>query len=148
MMLKPLTFEDHSSIRKILKDDLGKNWSETSLSDLLKQSHYYGLGYYQQGVLKAFSVMTIIDDEAEIVAFGVMPDFRRQGLGQILWESLAVFLKEKNVNCVFLDVSVSNYAAVAFYKKMSFIELSTRKDYYIDCHTGKKSDALLMKIKI
>lgn len=50
----------------------------------------------------------------------LLPDYRRQGWGSVLVDSLRAALKAKNVPGLMLAVNAGNKGAVAFYKKCGF----------------------------
>ncbi|HKE21039.1 MAG TPA: ribosomal protein S18-alanine N-acetyltransferase [Bryobacteraceae bacterium] len=68
----------------------------------------------------------IADAECEILNLAVLPDFRRQGVGRALVQSL---LKSFN-GPVFLEVRESNEAAIGLYKSLGFEQISRRLEYY------------------
>ncbi|MBN8954717.1 MULTISPECIES: GNAT family N-acetyltransferase [unclassified Rhizobium] len=61
---------------------------------------------------------------AFIMAFGVDEIERRQGFGTALFEHMRHWLAEKEVDYLSLNVSFSNEAAQAFYRRMGLIERS------------------------
>lgn len=51
-----------------------------------------------------------------------------------------IFFSNQELKKCFLEVRVSNFTAIAFYKKCGFAQISTRKAYYED----NKEDAVVM----
>jgi ribosomal-protein-alanine N-acetyltransferase len=81
-----------------------------------------------------------IIDEAHISTIAVHPEFREQGVGELLlrWaleESLAL-----EARIVTLEVRISNTTAINLYKKYQFDIVGNRARYYRD----NNEDALLM----
>jgi ribosomal-protein-alanine N-acetyltransferase len=65
-------------------------------------------------------------DEREILNLAVAPELRRKGVARaLLLRSLEGF-----TGSVFLEVRVSNQAAIEFYKSHNFQEVSRRANYY------------------
>ncbi|MGB7413386.1 MAG: ribosomal protein S18-alanine N-acetyltransferase [Thermosynechococcaceae cyanobacterium] len=81
-----------------------------------------------------------IEDEAHIILLAVDPDYRRQGLGQILlWRMLAI-ATQRHLSRATLEVRASNGGAIALYKKFGFQLAGRRVGYYAE--TGE--DALIL----
>jgi [ribosomal protein S18]-alanine N-acetyltransferase len=80
-------------------------------------------GIHLQGFLVARQVA---EGEYELLNVAVLPEFRRQGVGRALVESLLNSCQ----GTVYLEVRASNRAAQEFYKGLGFEELSTRPAYY------------------
>jgi ribosomal-protein-alanine N-acetyltransferase len=70
--------------------------------------------------------------KGHIVSVAVMPDYRRQGIGYSLVEQAISALSLLNVDECYLEVRVTNYAAVNLYQKMGFEIARTVPRYYFD----------------
>ena len=79
-------------------------------------------------------------DDAEILNIETSPSHRRQGLAQGLLQEAFDWARQNQRQAVWLEVRVSNDAAVNLYRKTGFVQVSTRKRYYSD-----GEDALVMK---
>lgn len=71
-----------------------------------------------------------VTDEAEILAIGVTPTWRRHGIARALIAHLEADLRRDLPCRLFLEVSTDNAAAHALYEGEGFIEVGTRKRYY------------------
>lgn len=74
----------------------------------------------------------------EIMKIGILPEWRKNGLGTKLLEEIKGLGKD-----IFLEVRESNIVAQNFYMSNGFIEVGKRKNYYQD--TGET--AIIMKNK-
>jgi len=83
---------------------------------------------------------TVID-ESEVMNIAVHPDYRRQGIGEALLETLAHALREQGSRGLTLEARVSNTPAVSLYKKAGFLQVGLRKNYY----RNPKEDALILR---
>lgn len=92
------------------------------------------------GVAVGYAGMYTVLDEGYVTNIGVMPDFRRQGLGRKLLEKLVEYSQEKSLSFLSLEVRVSNFAAINLYKDFDFKEVGKRKGFY----SSPKEDALIM----
>ena len=72
--------------------------------------------------------------------------YRRTGLAKYLLEELKEIAKQRHALKIILEVSISNKSAIALYKKIGFVELATRKNYYII--KNKRVDAKLMCLNL
>lgn len=90
-----------------------------------------------------FAVLRTIGDEAEILTIGVIPPARKCGTARALLDTIFIDLTALGVARVFLEVTVSNTAAIALYTGAGFKPVGTRKNYAnVD---GKPQDAHLMR---
>ena len=71
-----------------------------------------------------------IVEEAHITLLGIHPDYRRQGLGELLLCELLIAAVEWPLERATLEVRVSNESAIALYQKLGFQIAGRRKDYY------------------
>ena len=94
----------------------------------------------KNGPILAYLIFWVLFDEMHILNLAVKPACRRQGIGrQILQEALR---RARNQGCrtAWLEVRLSNTAALALYASFDFQVVMTRKGYYSD--TGE--DALIL----
>lgn len=84
--------------------------------------------------------MYTVLDEGYVTNIGVLPDFRRQGIGAKIVNKLIDFSKEKALSFLSLEVRVSNIAAIKLYDSFGFKEVGKRKNFY----NKPKEDALIM----
>ncbi len=62
-------------------------------------------------------------DEARIVEFYIMPEYRNKGIGKTMISELYKILKEKNITLVTAEFPALNLIALNFYKKMEWREI-------------------------
>ncbi|HEX6479624.1 MAG TPA: ribosomal protein S18-alanine N-acetyltransferase [Ktedonobacteraceae bacterium] len=87
-----------------------------------------------------FAGLWLMVDEAHITTIAMHPDYRRQGLGELMLASLIDISYDIGAKWVTLEVRVSNYAAQNLYRKYGFREAGLRHRYYSD----NQEDALIM----
>jgi len=106
-------------------------WSrEAYRYELVQNSfaHYYGC--FQDECLAGFCGFWKILDEGHIVNVAVHPDFRHQGLGQVLVTHLMTACQAMGCTDMTLEARESNKAALALYYKMGFESAGIRPRYY------------------
>ena len=73
-----------------------------------------------------------IGRKGHVVSVAVLPDHQRKGIGYTLMqEAMRGMVKYKAKEC-FLEVRMSNTAAVSLYKKMDFQAARIMRNYYAD----------------
>lgn len=71
--------------------------------------------------------------KGHVVSIAVLEEYRRKGIGTALLESSMRSMKnEYNADEVYLEVRVSNYAAIRLYEKLGFKKVKVLKSYYAD----------------
>jgi ribosomal-protein-alanine N-acetyltransferase len=90
-----------------------------------------------------FVLAQVAADEAEILSIGVSNDARRQGIALRLVQAARTAAAASGANRIFLEVAVSNEAALELYKKSGFAEVGRRPRYYASV-SGLAQDALIL----
>lgn len=80
---------------------------------------------------------TIPPDELHIMEVGVLPEYKRSGIGTAL---LKTILNTPELSHAFLEVRMDNKHAIKFYEKLGFEGMGVRKGLYSD-----GQDALVMR---
>ena len=79
--------------------------------------------------------------EADMMNLAVLPECRRQGVGEGLVKELIRYLSEKEVFSLTLEVRTSNESAINLYSKLGFTQVGRRPNYY----SAPKEDALILR---
>lgn len=87
-----------------------------------------------------FVGMWIVFNEGDITNVAVHPDYRKQGVGNLLIDNLITLCKKNNINSLTLEVRESNIPAQSLYKKHGFKEEGVRKNFY----NNPKENAIIM----
>lgn len=116
-------------------------WSENAISGELTNPLSLWVvaldGNCVAGYIGSQSVM----GEADMMNLAVLPDYRRQGIGEKLVISLVERLLENAVTSLTLEVRASNAGAIALYEKLGFQQVGRRPNYY----KNPKEDALILR---
>lgn len=81
-----------------------------------------------------------IVDEAHISTLAVHPDYRGQGIGELLLQTALEDAERLDARIMTLEVRISNQAAINLYRKYDFKVVGSRPRYYRD----NNEDAILM----
>ena len=87
-------------------------------------------------------VSWIILDELHIATIAVHPDFRRQGIGELILTKALQDGREAGTRHALLEVRAGNEAAQNLYRKFGFKAVGKRPKYYKD----NGEDAILMNL--
>ena len=119
---------------------LSTAWSEAQISDLPHYATY--LCAFLNETLCGIASMYTIAGEAQIMNLAVLPEYRRNGVADILMQTLFNVANEKNCDIITLEVDCVNESAISLYEKHGFVVSGIRKGFY----NGK--DALNMEKKL
>lgn len=114
-------------------------WPETSFQELLASDFVRPVLFSEEGEPAGLGLIRTVSDEAEILTLGVVPAFRRTGLGRALVETLVSMAEMEGAKRLFLEVSDRNIAARRLYESCGFHQAGQRAGYYSD-----GSDAIIL----
>ncbi|WP_421854800.1 ribosomal protein S18-alanine N-acetyltransferase [Oricola sp.] len=123
-------------------------WTDGEFDDLLDQKTVYGftareLRWGKTDIL-GFVLVRAAADEAEILTIAVAPRWQGRGIGRRLMDKVLARAHGDRTESVFLEVDENNNPAVRLYRKLGFIQVGGRPDYYRDS-AGQRSSALVMR---
>jgi ribosomal-protein-alanine N-acetyltransferase len=105
-------------------------WSAAGFREMLEAPYILGLIAQGRKRTVGYLVARIIEEEGEILNLAVEPESRRSGIGAQLLETALTELEGRGVESVFLEVRVSNQAAINLYLAKGFRPLGHRHGYY------------------
>jgi ribosomal-protein-alanine N-acetyltransferase len=119
-------------------------WSFGNFRDALEAGYSAQVGE-REGRIVVFGVMMRAPGEAQILNLSVVPDARRQGLGRALLGRFVDDALRSGAEQIFLEVRVSNSAAIALYRSEGFEPVARRTNYYPASPPAVAEDALVMR---
>ncbi len=129
---------------KDYEDFFNIGWSENQIINQLNKNINLSYGAFYNETLVSFILGDLFNiekiSEYEILLLYVCKHFRKKGLGKEL-----INIIEENNSClkkIYLEVSKNNSEGIAFYTKMKFKTIYTRKNYFLI--NNKKIDAFAM----
>ena len=151
IVFRKLNRNDNKFLNKLIYSE-GKNYEEFinmgwTLNQIVKQfdkSVNLSIGGFYNNSLICFILGDLFNiekkSEYEILLLYVSKHFRKKGLGTQLINKI----KENNsrLKKIYLEVSQNNSEGIAFYTKMKFKTIYTRKNYFLI--NNKKIDAFAM----
>lgn len=134
--------ESHvSQIAELEKICFHDPWSEGSIaSELDNKLSLWIVALENDKVIGYVGSQTVLG-ETDMMNIAVHPDYRKNGIGTGLIVSLIGALELRGSHSLMLEVRVSNNPAISVYKKLGFVEVGRRKNYY----RNPKEDALILR---
>jgi len=147
--LRAMLEADLPEVQRIEHGSYQLPWTEQIFNDCLKVG-YHTLVLEHAGGLKGFVIFSSAAGESHILNLCIDPSWRREGLAEALMAQAIATVIIAGASVMFLEVRVSNRAAISLYEKMGFVEAGRRANYYKVAgaarHTddSKREDALVM----
>ena len=135
-----LTDKTLDGVAELEKLCFSQPWSRNSLELLTKDGIGVGMVCSRDGKVCAYGGMMVAVDEGQITNIATHPDYRRQGFGRAIVESLIKYAKMNGLDSISLEVRESNRAAIDLYTSLGFKVEGKRKDFY----TKPTENALIM----
>ncbi len=107
-------------------------WSRKSLEDLLTCDYavYFAARDEDSGAVAGYVGMYVSFDVGNINNVGVLPEYRRRGIGKMLMDKLCTYCRDNVITLLTLEVRESNAPAIRLYEKLGFQKVGVRKNYY------------------
>lgn len=114
-------------------------WSAGSMAEVLKMPGAEGLiAVAGESLIPSlggtgpagFVLWRVAAGEAEILTIGVLPPWRRGGLGGRLLDAALAASRLGQAESMFLEAAAGNAAALALYQNRGFVQVGLRKGYY------------------
>ena len=147
--IKPLVPSKVPEIVELDRACIGGLWTASAYLREIDSPNSTLLGLYlrsdRQESERAIGIACLwsIVDEAHITLLGIHPDYRGQGLGQLLLLTLFKDAIARQLEWATLEVNINNSRAIDLYKKFGFETAGTRKGYY----QPAGDDALVLWLK-
>lgn len=116
-------------------------WSVNSIKSELNNPLSLWLVAVEDGILAGYVGSQSVMGWSDMMNLAVAPEYRRQGVGERLVNTLIERLRENQISCLTLEVRVSNLTAIALYDKLGFQQVGRRPNYY----RNPKEDALILR---
>lgn len=140
-MIRAMALADVDAVLAIEASVQAYPWTRGNFCDALNSGYLCCIDE-EAGELRSFAVLMQGVDEAELLNIGVASAHQRKGLGTALLTAMLDAAVEKGWFRVFLEVRVSNLAAIALYRRAGFAEIGMRRGYYRNADGCE--DALVM----
>ncbi|PZP86940.1 MAG: ribosomal-protein-alanine acetyltransferase [Azospirillum brasilense] len=136
----------HSKILADLhKGCFTKGWGHLEFESFFERAGVFAaIAYHKESKAVGFVLCWLIEDQCDLLSMGVLADYRRDGVGQMLLDYALENARHMGAKHMVLEVNVNNKAARELYEAQGFEQFSTRKDYYSNAD-GTRADASCMR---
>lgn len=107
-------------------------WSYRTFAACFENPAFFGAVAEEDGEIIGFGGITVAADSSDLENIFVAEPYRRCGTGAAILEALLSAAGGRGADKAFLEVRVSNFAAMAMYLKNGFRGVYARTRYYSD----------------
>ena len=133
MIIRNWKFEDILAVSHLEEENFGgEAWSYATLVSAFENPSSCGLIAEDGGEVVGYGCITCAADSSDLENVVVVEGYRRSGIGRAIVEGLLSEAKARGAEKTFLEVRVSNVAAMSMYLKCGFAGVYARTRYYSD----------------
>ena len=136
--------EDIPSLAEIEREEFSTPFKEKDFDIIYESDISNVLVAKVSGRVAGYVSFTVIIDECQIINFATKNEFKRQGVGKAVMTALLNHCEKMGVCKYFLEVRVSNIAAIELYKKFGFAPVGISKNHF----SLPREDAVLMNLEL
>jgi len=118
-------------------------WDAAALDRILALSGGFGYLAWRGAAPAGFVLARDLGGEVEILSLGVLPEWRRQGIGRALIDRAIAEIERRHIGSIVLEVAAENRAALQLYTACGFVRVGRRPRYYR--RAGGRADALILR---
>ncbi len=144
VLWRPLSDADIEAVAALERAAHVAPWTEGNFRDALAAGYGMQVGV-ADGAIVAYGVLLFAPGEAQLLNLTVAPEVRRLGIGRALLGRFLSDARARGAEQCFLEVRISNVAAIALYAQEGFVPVARRIGYYPPADAGLREDALVMR---
>jgi len=141
-----MLMEDLDRVLQIESEAYPVPWSRLVFEDCVKGSNECWVATIA-GEICGYAIVSNILDEVHLLNLCIDPRNNRRGYGRTLLRKLIARSVSRGASVFFLEVRVSNRAAISLYFSEGFNEVGIRKGYY-PSRSGAREDAIVMTLDL
>lgn len=139
MNFREWRYEDIAAVAELEKSCFRDPWSYRMFADSFMSGRFKTVLCEENGKIVGYGGAIVGVGEADVANIAVDEAYRGKGIGRELVGRLETALLTEGIGRIFLEVRVSNSAALALYLKCGFVGKTVRPRYY-----GDGEDAVIM----
>ncbi|MFN7097565.1 MAG: ribosomal protein S18-alanine N-acetyltransferase [Gammaproteobacteria bacterium] len=140
--IRPMQAADVAAVSAIEQQAFPHPWGEQSFYDCIRVNFKCWVLEIGQQIIGYAIVMAVLD-ESQLLNIAIAPTHHGKKLGKYLLSWVLAQLKVTGTKEMFLEVRISNTAAIHLYETLGFQKIGIRKAYY-PLDNGRE-DAVLYK---
>lgn len=144
-LCRPMHEGDVRAVMDIERRAYQFHWTEGIFRDCLRVGYCCWV-MELSGVVAGYGIMSLVVGEAHLLNICIAPEWQRQGYGNLLLDHFMELARERGASQMFLEVRLSNAAALALYRNRGFNEVGMRKNYYPG--ENGREDALILATEL
>lgn len=144
--MRPMTNFDLEPVMAIELEAYEFPWTKGIMADCLRVG-YHCFVYEMGNEIRGYGIISTVVDEAHLLNICLAPEFQNQGLGLEMMKFLMGFARSRKAKTLYLEVRMSNKAAIYLYQTMGFNEIGIRENYY-PAKNGSREDAQLFACEL
>ncbi len=143
MEIRLATIEDAHAIYEIEQQSFSVPWRlESVLAELEGAANKLYMVICEENHIVGYAGAWLVYDEGQITNIAVLPSARGKGYGSKLTKQLINECFSRGMHEIFLEVRISNLAALVMYRNLGFSVKGIRKEYYSE----PTEDAYIMSL--
>ena len=143
MEIRIATIEDAHAIYEIEQQSFSVPWRlESVLAELEGAANKLYIVICEENHIVGYAGAWLVYDEGQITNIAILPSARGKGYGSKLTKQLIDECFSRGMHEIFLEVRISNLAALAMYRNLGFSVKGIRKEYYSE----PTEDAYIMSL--
>ena len=142
MEIRLATIEDAQAIYEIEQQSFSVPWRlESVLAELEGAANKLYMVICEENIV-GYAGAWLVYDEGQITNIAILPSARGKGYGSKLTKQLIDECFSRGMHEIFLEVRISNLAALVMYRNLGFSVKGIRKEYYSE----PTEDAYIMSL--
>lgn len=117
-------------------------WNSVAMAEIMSIRGFFGRIAWVDEMPAGFALALDLGKECEILSLGVLPGWRRRGLGSTLLDAICSEGLVRGAEYIVLEVATDNSAALALYTDRGFMPVGRRQNYYRQA--GRRISALVL----
>ena len=143
--IHPVSLSHAKALAELHKGCFAKGWSHLEFESFFERAGVFAaIAYHKEKTPVGFVLCWLIEEQCDLLSMGVLPDYRRDGVGLLLLDYALANAASLGAKWMMLEVNVNNSAAQTLYEAHGFEKFYLRKDYYTHAD-GTRADAVCMR---
>jgi ribosomal-protein-alanine N-acetyltransferase len=133
IILRRMIYDDLPAVMAIEQVSFSNPWQESTFRGEIQNrpfSYPYVIVHAVEKKVIGYIIYWQIKDEAQINNIAVLPDYRHIGAGEATLRQVIEEVAARGATFISLEVRTSNLPALFLYRKLGFLTLGVRKNYY------------------